>query len=365
MCFQRVLILIIVPTLLLACGSPREPDSELVRLAVVATIEARPSPDPVIVEVTRIVAVEPSTETSAATVAQNSDGQNSAQLNSPPTAQIAPTPLLPTQAPPTVAPPTEPPPPEPLPTEPPVAVEQPTAEASTEVAQNRQSVASAQAGSCPTSSTRTYDLIEMEAQDTNHLDYLHGDLNLALRGRTTSSSELSLIDYSGATDGNAPKLNGLFADKRQPPFVSAHQVYDWNWACGADGCPGDLLGDFDVTLLGVGSNPGEEIRIPSRGPEIYGGGYVAAVLYADTNQITLAYSRDGTVANGYAVHIDNLCVDTNLLAQYRAGNSGGRGQLPLIRNDETVGTAAGTELLVAIRDRGKFMDPRSRKDWWQ
>jgi hypothetical protein len=70
------------------------------------------------------------------------------------------------------------------------------------------------------------------------------------------------------------------------------------------------------------------------------------------------------VANGYSVHLTNLCVDPNLLALYRSSNSAGRSYLPALRNEEVLGTAAGS-LLVAVRDRGVFLDPRSRKDWWR
>ena len=88
-------------------------------------------------------------------------------------------------------------------------------------------------------------------------------------------------------------------------------------------------------------------------------------MYADATQITLGYTRDGSVANGYAVHLDNLCVDPNLLHLYRTANASGRYQLPALRSGEPLGRAANTTLLVAIRDRGTFLDPRSRKDWWR
>jgi hypothetical protein len=93
------------------------------------------------------------------------------------------------------------------------------------------------------------------------------------------------------------------------------------------------------------------------------------VLYAEEQRITLNYTRRDTVANGYAVHLENICVDPNLLALYRAQvNAEGwraTGRLPALRNNQALGTALGSELKVAIRDRGAFMDPRSRKDWWQ
>ena len=67
---------------------------------------------------------------------------------------------------------------------------------------------------------------------------------------------------------------------------------------------------------------------------------------------------------GYTVHLENVCVDPNLLALYRESDRQGRASLPALRNGETLGFTAGEETQVAIRDRGTFMDPRSRKDWW-
>jgi hypothetical protein len=58
-------------------------------------------------------------------------------------------------------------------------------------------------------------------------------------------------------------------------------------------------------------------------------------------------------------------VDPNLLALYRQADAAGRASLPALRNGQPLGTASGGQVLVAIRDCGSFLDPRSRKDWWQ
>jgi hypothetical protein len=89
------------------------------------------------------------------------------------------------------------------------------------------------------------------------------------------------------------------------------------------------------------------------------------VLYAESNRITLGYTREDSVANGYAVHLENVCVDPNLLALYQSSNATGRAFLPALREDEVLGTAGSGQVLVAVRDRGVFFDPRSRLDWWQ
>lgn len=217
---------------------------------------------------------------------------------------------------------------------------------------------------CATTSGNVYALIPMEAADTNHPDNQHGDLNLALRGYQPSTATKAYVSYAGAVDQGAPQLAALFADQRRPTITNGFQVRDWRWDCDAHGCAGDWLTQYEATLMSVATTPGETLFLPKREAEIYGGGYMAVVLYAEESRLTLAYTRDGSVANGYAVHLENLCVDPNLLFQYRTGNANGRWQLPGLHNGDPVGTANG-DLLIAIRDRGTFMDPRSTQDWWR
>jgi hypothetical protein len=121
----------------------------------------------------------------------------------------------------------------------------------------------------------------------------------------------------------------------------------------------------EVSLAALQTSPGESVEIPARAAEIYGGGFVALVLYADVTRLTLVYTREDTVASGYSVHLEELCVDPTLLALYQTSNAGGRGALPALRNGEVVGAARDHQILVAVRDRGTFTDPRSRKDWWR
>jgi hypothetical protein len=221
---------------------------------------------------------------------------------------------------------------------------------------------------CPVDSASTYDLIPIEGPPADRPDYLHGDLNLALRGFVPTTAVLDLININGAVDPNAPQLAGLLNPNQFPGISAAYHVYDWDWNCGANGCPGPIITDPTVTMIGLVTTPGEPIHIPERGPEIYGGGYKVMVLYADLKRITLNYTRRDSVAFGYTVHLEQVCVDPNLLALYRAQrNAAGfhvTGQLPALRNNQPLGTSLGTETQVVIRDRGTFMEPRSRKDWW-
>ncbi|MEZ4680618.1 MAG: hypothetical protein R2932_41020 [Caldilineaceae bacterium] len=192
----------------------------------------------------------------------------------------------------------------------------------------------------------------------------HPDLNLAIRSYVSTSGELTLVNNDGPTDTNAPQMNAIFQPARLPTFTALYQVHDWDWACGATGCRRDPLQTPPVTLVAMATTPGEALHIPSRGPQIYAGGYKALVLYADATRITLAYTRDDTAAVGYIVHMEDIRVMSTLLTLYQEKDAAGRHELPALHNDEPFATAAGASIKLAIRDTGSFMDPRSRKDWW-
>ena len=189
----------------------------------------------------------------------------------------------------------------------------------------------------------------------------HPDINLAVRGYESTTAYLGLVDYSGSVDPNAPQLPSLFSDNRTPIFRSAYKVNRWDWNCN---CRGGPIAKWDVTLLGLATTPGEIIHLPVSGYDI-GGGYGALVLYAAPNRLTLKYTRDDDVVNGYTLHLENICVEPKLLALYRQMDAAGRNELPALYPGQALGRARRQEIEVATRDVGSFLDPRSRKDWWQ
>ena len=159
-----------------------------------------------------------------------------------------------------------------------------------------------------------------------------------------------------------PQLAGLFADGRTPNVIKTYAVYDWDWGTGQQGA---LLSTWPVTLMGLETSEGELIHLPDRnGGDIYQGRFKAIVIYAENNFITLKYTREDDVVQGYTIHIENVCVDPDLVALYRQGDDEGRTALPALAARQAFGIALGNEIRVAIRDVGTFMDPRSRKDWW-
>jgi hypothetical protein len=358
-------------------SQPPRPDPRIVALAVRATMFAVPTATPRIVEVTRVVEVTALPPTATATVTATVTPPStplSAPLSAPlPPEGAAPVPRtlsesLPDNTIAVAAVPTE---------EVPVAkasqLETGVVELSTEEAFEQESAPAEQepaelapaSVSCPGGSDASYTTVPTAGGGLTHPDSLHADLNLAVRGYSPTDVGAGLIDKDGPVDGDPPQLAGIFADYRRPAFGQAYRVNDWDWNCSERGCPLGPLDHVGATLLTVAANAGEPLGIPHRNAQIYGGGYKALVLYAESTRITLGYTRDDSVANGYAVHLENVCVNPGLVALYQGSNAAGRSFLPALREDEVLGTASGGAILVAVRDRGVFFDPRSRLDWWQ
>ena len=222
----------------------------------------------------------------------------------------------------------------------------------------------ARAFACAPISGEVYSTVAVISAPTNPPAEIHPDLNLALRGYVSTTGTLGLVNYGGPSDPNAPQLYTLFGDNRVPVFSAVYQVYDWDWVNNRRAAP---ISDWLVTLAGMVVTPTEIIRVPASGNDIgwQPTGYAAMVLYAAPNRITLKYTREDNVVLGYTIHIENICVEPSLLALYNSMNAAGRARLPALFAGQGIGRAITTEIGVAIRDAGSFMDPRSRKDWWQ
>lgn len=187
----------------------------------------------------------------------------------------------------------------------------------------------------------------------------HPDMNLSVRGYEPTTAALKLVEHGPSDDVKAPQLDGLFADRRLPTFTNAYQRYRWDWNCN---CVTDTQSVWDVTVLGLGVTPGETIHVPVAGYDI-GGGYNAQVLYADPQRITLHYALQDDMS-GYVIHIEDVCVEPDLLALFNQLNAEGRNRLPTLSNHQPLGVALGSEIKVATRDTGHFLDPRSKNSWW-
>lgn len=214
---------------------------------------------------------------------------------------------------------------------------------------------------CPSIPGESYGTLSPSSPPTDRPAQEHADLNLALRGYGPTTAYLGLVNYGGPADPAAPQLGGLFADGYVPGFVAVHRVYDWDWNCN---CRSSLLAWPPVTLAWLAGSRGQIVRVPDSGYGI-GSGYEVLVLHAEADRITLKYTREDSVVSGYAMHLEGICVEPGLLALYQHWNEAGRSRLPALHAGQAVGRARDAAIGVAIRDSGTFLDPRSRKDWWQ
>ncbi len=188
------------------------------------------------------------------------------------------------------------------------------------------------------------------------------DYRLTVLGYTTVDEYMGLVDYTGATDDLAPQFDYLFADRRLPAFLQTYRVNGWDWE---QMIPTPPSGVWPVTALGLGTESGEIVHVPHGGRTINAQyGYEVLVLYADQNEITLKYTLQDNIANGYTIYIAGVCTEPSLLALYQSLDAAGRHELPALAGGQPLGRARGGEIVVTIRDSAEPMDPRSRKDWW-
>ena len=85
---------------------------------------------------------------------------------------------------------------------------------------------------------------------------------------------------------------------------------------------------------------------------------------AGDSGITLYIGTDDDF-HGYVVHIEDVCVDPDLVDLYWDLHNKGRKELPALKGHQAFGKAINNEIKVAVRDTGSFLDPRSRNDWWR
>ena len=321
-------------------NQPPPPDPRLIAMAVRATVFALPTATPFVreIEVTRVVEITrlvqaptpiptvtatltPTVAPTATPARARPDAPAAVVPEAEPLAQAA------VEVAERAAEVDVPPPQEPLPESPSGSFARSASETAPEAA-IAMAIAVDSAG-CPAVSDNQYTTVAVTGGGDGRPDNLHGDLNLGLRGYTPVDAASALIDKNGPVDGDPPQLAGILADGRLPGFGQGYQVYDWDWNCaGGLGCRAALLDHVEVALLTVDTALGEEIGIPHRGAQIYDGGYKALVLYAEETRLTLGYTREDSVANGYVVHIENVCVDPNLLALYRSSNAAGGVRCP-------------------------------------
>lgn len=227
---------------------------------------------------------------------------------------------------------------------------------------------------CPQTSNNTY---QTQTESLPNYTYynpgdpppnLHPDYNLQLRGYIGTDGSKELVNYNGPTAPLIPpQLMTLFRNRNIPEIVSLYKVYDWDWANNRKGSP---ITTWYVTLIGLKSTSGEKLYTPFSEYDISENptDYLVFVIYADETRVTFKYDDWDTARSGFILHVEDICVDPNLLKMYNDknyNNPANRTSLIALRAIDSFGTAKRNEVKVAIRADGSFMDPRSRKDWWQ
>ena len=195
----------------------------------------------------------------------------------------------------------------------------------------------------------------------------NADMHLGYRGWAPVNAAHELVTIDGAgKDPNAPQFPALFGDNRTAAISGTYMRYRWDWDCNCPNPDDPLYSSYEVTVLGLAVQSGETIYTPEIADNYIdeGKGYVYQVLYAGDSGITLYNGTDDDY-HGYVVHIEDVCVDPDLVDLYWNLHEDGRDELPALKGHQAFGVALTNEIKVAVRDSGSFLDPRSRLDWWR
>ncbi len=194
------------------------------------------------------------------------------------------------------------------------------------------------------------------------------DYRILLLGYNPVDKVKGLMDYGPSNDPNIPpQFTTLFASPWTLTILNTYQANGWDWDNHRP-IPTPWT-DPEVSVIGIQTAPKTIVQVPDSsymiGAECGDGGCDALVLYASQSEITLRYAREDDVYPGYTVHIAGICVEPSLLSLYQQKNVEGRSSLPAVRGGQPIGRAWGSEIVVAIRDNGPFLDPRDCNSFWK
>lgn len=243
------------------------------------------------------------------------------------------------------------------------------------------------AGSCPSpSGSLTFENGQMNKFDKDspvRPTPTNPDKNLKYRESPSTifdhpTAWTGLAAYTTSDTTPPPQIATIFSPARTPGFTNNYLLHNWNWIDsnkpGSPGTRGSQLAYPQSRAIGMVTTPGEPLRAPCHGYNLgspWGtGGY--GVLYADSTSITLVATRYDSVAKGYTLHILGVNVNPTLVSMYNTDdNSAGaryhnsKFNLPGLKPGQIFGTAAGSEIIVALRDNGSFMDTGDSTNWWR
>ena len=197
----------------------------------------------------------------------------------------------------------------------------------------------------------------------------------------TDASVLSLTSSDGgSTDAKVKNMMGSMFGFKPSRLVNAYNVAYASTAL--QGNDTRIKGDAPVLEVAVDpSNP--VVRAPSIGYDL-GGGYVAMVVFAASDRLTLHVGRHEYITStktcadgkpcrgGYWIYVKNICVDQKIQdayngvkgAQESAGANLNKIQLPMVRPGQTLGKAVSGSVIVGVRDSGPFITT-SKPFYWE
>ncbi len=195
------------------------------------------------------------------------------------------------------------------------------------------------------------------------------DYRLSYLGYVPVNQPRSLFRGGKNDPGTPPQFTTVLG--RVPTILNTYLNNGWDWDNHRPIPPDQTVPppEFPVTVIGVEVTPLEVVGVPdssySPGADCGGeGGCDALVIYADRWEISLRYAREDDIYPGYTVHIVGICTEPKLLTLYEQLNAAGRHQLPAVRGGQPIGRAWGTEIAIALRDNGPFLDPRNCESFW-
>ncbi|MDW7991074.1 MAG: hypothetical protein RMK65_02815 [Anaerolineae bacterium] len=195
------------------------------------------------------------------------------------------------------------------------------------------------------------------------------DYRLSLLGYYPVNEYRGLVYYAQSNDPNIPpQFTTLLEDQPTPPIVNTYQAHGWDWSDHRPIYPAPWTWP-PVSVLGLRTAPKAIVRVPDSsyvpGTDCGDGGCDALVLYASRWEVTLRYAREDDLFPGYTVYIVGICAEPSLQTLYEQMNAQGRSKLPAVRGGQPIGRAWGSEIAIAIRDNGSFIDPRDCDSFWK
>ncbi len=120
-------------------------------------------------------------------------------------------------------------------------------------------------------------------------------------------------------------------------------------------------------IIGIKTSPGQAVKVPKVHSKrlLNGTNLVGMVMSATGDSIRFAFGRTDkpNAAEGYNLYIKGINISQSVLSKYAKGGELGRSCMPEMSIGDILGTAAGSEIYLMLRDNGTIQ-PLLDKSWW-